>query len=105
MNDNKNINNEEFDDLDENTIIVNDMDTGEEIKLLVIADYEKDGNRYLAVIPSDVDPDADFLEYSILKYTETDGEGFFETIDDDDEADDIEDYFNDLLTREIDYDN
>ena len=53
-----------------------------------------------ALVPTDEESD----EYVILKATEQDNEVFFETIDDDEEFYKVEEYFNDLLFGEVDYD-
>jgi uncharacterized protein YrzB (UPF0473 family) len=47
----------------------------------------------------------DVCEYIILKLAVEDGEEILVTVDDDDELDDIADYFDDLFSQEIDYDN
>ena len=44
------------------------------------------------------------LEYTILKSVMEDGEEMLVSIDDDDEFDDVADYFDDLFSSEIDYD-
>ena len=81
-------------------------DDGNEFEFELLAEYEKDGNKYLAVIEvQDEDDNTDVLEYVILKMTEENGEEFFSTIDDEEELDNIADYFDDLFTKEIDYDN
>lgn len=95
--------------MDEN-IMENDYFTltdedGNEIEFEMIAQCEKDGNRYFAMIPVEEDQkDGDICEYIVLKLTEEDGEEFFVTVDDDDELDEIADYFDDLFSQEIDYD-
>ena len=84
-------------------------ENGVEVEFEIIADYEKNGNRYFAMFPpeSDDDEDSDLIEYVILKLVKNEetGEEFFESIDDDDEFDDIADYFDDLFSAEVDYDN
>ena len=47
----------------------------------------------------------DSEEYVILKVTEEGDEPILESIDDDDEFERVEEYFNDLLFSEVDYDN
>ena len=95
--------------MDEN-IMENDYFTltdedGNEIEFEMIAQCEKDGNKYFAMIPVEEDQkDGDICEYIVLKLTEEDGEEFFVTVDDDDELDEIADYFDDLFSQEIDYD-
>ncbi len=79
-----------------------DEETGEEKDFSLIAKGELDGQLYFALIPAD-DEESD--EYAILKVFEDGDDIILETIDDDDEFEKIEDYFNDLLFNEIDYDN
>jgi uncharacterized protein YrzB (UPF0473 family) len=63
------------------------------------------GNKYYALIPANTAEDAEILEYVILKLEkEENGEEFLISIDDDDEFDDVADYFDDYLAEEIDYD-
>ena len=82
-------------------VTLTDEETGEDKDFEVLADEIVDNERYFALIPAD---DEEAEEYLILKVKE-DGEDFLlETIDDDDEFEKIEDYFNDLLFGEIDYD-
>ena len=81
---------------------------GNEIDFEVIAQCERDGNTYFAMIPVEEEsktPENDICEYIILKLAEEDGEEILVTVDDDDELDDIADYFDDLFSQEIDYDN
>ena len=79
---------------------------GNEIEFELIAQCERNGQQYLAMIPveDEENNDSDVCEYIILKVAEEDGEEVLVTVDDDDELDDIADYFDDLFTREIDYD-
>ena len=105
--DNEKMNGIENADAD-NLIMLTD-ENGIEVEFEIIADYEKNGNRYFAMFPpeSDDDEDSDLIEYVILKLVKNEetGEEFFESIDDDDEFDDIADYFDDLFSAEVDYDN
>ena len=95
--------------MDEN-IMENDYFTltdedGNELEFEVIAQCERDGEKYFAMIPVEDDKeDADVCEYIVLKLAEEDGEEVLVTVDDDDELDDIADYFDDLFSQEIDYD-
>ena len=91
--------------MDENTmdIITLTDEEGNEMEFEVIAQYEKDGQTYFAMIPADENEQND--EYVILKLAEEDGEEILITVDDDDELDDIADYFDDLFSQEMDYDN
>lgn len=103
MNDNtKNINNEE----EMTDIFTLTDEDGNEIDFEVIGEYEKDGQRYFAMIPTEDDNvDNDVCEYVILKLAMDGEEEVLVTVDDDDELDDIADYFDDLFSQELDYDN
>ena len=103
MNDNnKNINNEE----EMTDIFTLTDEDGNEIDFEVIGEYEKDGQRYFAMIPvEDENADSDICEYVILKLSKDGDEEVLVTVDDDDELDDIADYFDDLFSQELDYDN
>ena len=88
---------EEF---DENIITLTDEETGEEQDFEIIAKATIDEKLYFALVPVEDDGE----EYVILTAT-VDGEDLlFETIEDDDEFEKVEDYFNDLLFSEVDYD-
>ena len=98
---NNNINNEE-----EAEIFTLTDEDGNEIEFEVIAECERNGERYFAMIPlEDEDNDSDVCEYVILKVAKEGDEEFFVSVDDDDELDDVSDYFDDLFSQEIDYDN
>ena len=98
---NQNINNEE----EESAIVTLTDEDGSEIEFEIIADYEKNGNHYFAMIPvEDGDKDDDVCEYVVLKLAVDNGEEVLVTVDDDDELDDVADYFDDLFASEIDYD-
>ena len=94
--------------MDENmmdTVILTD-ENGEEVEFEIIGQHEMNGNTYFAMIPvEDDNSDSDILEYVILKLAVEDGEEVLVTVDDDDECDDVADYFDDLFSKEIDYDN
>jgi uncharacterized protein YrzB (UPF0473 family) len=94
----KDIQNESEDLVDVFTLT--DDETGEEQDFEIWARDVIDGQLYNALVPTDEESD----EYVILKATEQDNEVFFETIDDDDEFYKVEEYFNDLLFGEVDYD-
>ena len=80
-------------------------ENGVESEYELIGTCEMNGNTYYALVPADAAEDAEFLEYVILKLEkEENGEAYLVSIDDDDEADEVEDYFNDYLADEIDYD-
>ena len=79
---------------------------GNELQFEVIGSAEIGGTMYYAMIPVEDQPEEeDVYEYVILKAEkDEDGEDILVTIDDDDEFDDVADYFDDILTQEIDYD-
>ena len=85
---------------EENVLVLTDEVTGEEITLYLAARYDKGEDVYFAFDAPEGGPD----EYIILKQTEQDGEVFFESITDDDEYEQVEDYFCDLLFGDINYD-
>ena len=91
----------ENEELESNIVTLTDEETGEEKDFELIARATIDDKLYFALIPAD---DEESEEYVILRAT-IDGEDvLFETIEDDDEFDKVEDYFNDLLFSEVDYD-
>ncbi len=98
---NKNINNEE----EMAEIFTLTDEEGNEIDFEIIADHEMNGERYFAMIPVEDDSEDDVCEYVILKLAKDGDEEVLVTVDDDDELDDIADYFDDLFSQEIDYDN
>ncbi len=101
MNDNENkINNEEEEEV--SIITLTDDETGEEQDFEVLGTAEIDGKLYYALVAAD---DVDAEEYIILNATEDGDDLLLSSIDDDDEFDKVEDYFNDLFFSEIDYDN
>ncbi len=77
-----------------------DEETGEEKNFTLLAEAELDGNRYFALEPSDEESD----EYVILKVLEDGDSPLLASIDDDEEFEKLEDYFNDLFFSEVDYD-
>jgi uncharacterized protein YrzB (UPF0473 family) len=87
-------------ELEVNVITLTDDETGEEQDFEIWARDVIDGQLYYALVPTDEESE----EYVILKATEKDNEVFFETIDDDEEFYKVEEYFNDLLFGEVDYD-
>ena len=81
-------------------VVLTDEETGEEREFQICANATIDDVLYFAFIPADEESD----EYVILRAS-IDGEDMlFESIDDDDEFEKVEDYFNDLLFSEVDYD-
>ena len=93
--------NEEADELDEIVYTLTDEETGEEVDFQLIARATIDDVLYFALVPAD---DEECEEYVILRVTEDGDDLILESIEDDDEFEKAEDYFNDLLFSEIDYD-
>ena len=82
---------------------------GNDHEFELIATCEKNGTTYYAMIPADAAEKAQeengFCEYVILRAEkDEDGADSLVTIDDDEEFDDVADYFDDLFSEEIDYD-
>jgi uncharacterized protein YrzB (UPF0473 family) len=78
---------------------------GNEIEFELAGQCERNGQTYFAMIPVEDDgADDGICEYVILKLAVEDGEEVLITVDDDDELDDVADYFDDLFSQEIDYD-
>jgi uncharacterized protein YrzB (UPF0473 family) len=93
------------DNVMENAYFTLTDENGNEINFEVIGECEKDGQKYFAVVPVEEEGDADDVcEYGILKLAVEGDEEFLVTVDDDDEFDDVADYFDDLFSSEIDYD-
>ena len=101
----KNLNNS-LPEEEESMIITLTDEDGSELEFEVIAQYEKNGQQYFAMIPAEEEQNTedDVCEYIILKLAKEGDEEILVTVDDDDELDDIADYFDDLFTQEIDYD-
>lgn len=95
----KNTNNEEFEEA--SVFTLTDEETGEELDFELLARAVIDDVLYFALVPAD---DEDAEEYVILRVTEDGDDLVFESIDDDDEFEKVEEYFNDLLFNEVDYD-
>ena len=93
--------NEEADELGDIVYTLTDEDTGEEVDFQLIARATIDDVLYFALVPAD---DDECEEYVILRVTEDGDDLILESIDDDDEFEKAEDYFNDPLFGEIDYD-
>lgn len=77
---------------------------GNEFKFEMVGQCEFKGETYYAMVPADAAEDDDALEYTILKVVVEGDEEILVSIDDDEEFDDVADYFDDLFTQEIDYD-
>lgn len=81
---------------------------GNEIEFELIGQHEMNGTTYVALLPADNGEEESTegeWEYIILKLAKDGDEEILVTVDDDDEFDDIADYFDDLFSQEIDYDN
>ena len=99
MEENMNVNPEELEPV---VITLVDEETSEEQNFEIIADGMIDGKTYYALVPAD---DEESEEYIILRYREGENDDvIFETVDDDEEFEKVEDYFNDLFFSEVDYD-
>ena len=90
----------EEENLEAEIITLIDEETGKEQEFELLDRAEIDGNLYfaLAIVGDESD------EYVILKAHEDGEDIVFESIEDDDEFDDVADYFDDLFSSEIDYD-
>ena len=100
----KNLNNEE--ELAESEYFTLTDEDGNELEFEVIGQCERNGEQYFAMIPvEDEDEESDVCEYIVLKLAKEGDEEILVTVDDDDELDDVADYFDDLFSRELDYDN
>jgi uncharacterized protein YrzB (UPF0473 family) len=79
---------------------------GNESEFELIASQEIDGTTYVALVPYvEGNEDKEEQEYVVLKLeADEKGEELLVTIDDDDEFDDIADYFDDMFASEIDHD-
>ena len=86
-------------------VLVMDKDSEANLaKRLDIIHFTRDSYEEFGVAPSG-EGDEEFCEYTILKeIVGEDGEAEWVSIDDDDEFDDVADYFDDLFSKEIDYD-
>ncbi len=101
MNENKK--NVDVEEVDETPIItLTDEETGEEKDFEVLASATIEEKLYYALVPAD---DDEAEEYIILSVAEDGDDLVLSSIDDDDEFEKVEDYFNDLFFSEVDYDN
>ena len=95
----KNLPNEE--EMDEIPVFtLTDEETGEEKDFELLDRAEIDGKLYFALAPADEDSD----EYVILSVHVDGDDIILESVDDDDEFEKVEEYFNDRFFSEIDYD-
>ncbi len=82
-------------------VTLTDLEDGSEREFEMLGEGELDGKHYYALVPVDEDNG----EYYIFRGTdEENGDITFETIEDDKEFEAVEDYFNDLLFSDFDYD-
>lgn len=96
----KNLNEEEVEELGDIIYTLTDEETGEDIDFQLIARATIDDVLYFALFPVDDESE----EYYILRVSEEGEDVIFDTIEDDDEFEKVEEYFNDLLFGEVDYD-
>jgi uncharacterized protein YrzB (UPF0473 family) len=103
MADNKEMMNENEGEREFYTLV--DADTNEEIEFEKIAEVELGGKKYVAMIPaSDEIPEDGFYEYVILRVEESEEGVDFVSVDDEKEAELVEDAFDQIFSEEIDYD-
>ena len=96
----KNLNEEEVEELGDIIYTLTDEETGEDIDFQLIARATIDDVLYFALLPVEDESE----EYYILRVSEDGEDVIFDTIEDDDEFEKVEEYFNDLLFGEVDYD-
>ena len=77
-----------------------DEETGEEEDFELLAEAVIEDKKYYALAPLNEEAE----EYVILRVTEDGEDIILESIEDDDEFEKVEEYFNDLLFGEADYD-
>ena len=93
--------NREAEEMEEVAIYtLTDEETGEEQDFELLAEATIDGQLYFALAPANEESE----EYVILRVTEDGEDLILDSIEDDDEFEKVEDYFNDLFFNEIDYD-
>ena len=96
----KNLNEEEVEELGDIIYTLTDEETGEDIDFQLIAKATIDDVLYFALLPVEDESE----EYYILRVSEDGEDVIFDIIEDDDEFEKVEEYFNDLLFGEVDYD-
>ena len=96
-----NQNNLPEEELETSIITLTDEESGEQLDFVLIAEATIDEKHYYALEPAG---EEESEEYVILRVTEDGDDLLLETVDDDEEFEKVEDYFNDLLFNEIDYD-
>jgi uncharacterized protein YrzB (UPF0473 family) len=95
----KNVNDEQIDE--SNIITLTDEETGEDVAFVLLDEAELDGKRYFALVEAD---DEEATEYVILAVTEDGDDLLLDSIEDDEEFYKVEEYFNDRLFSDVDYD-
>ncbi len=95
----KNVNDEQIDE--NNIITLTDEETGEDVDFVLLDEAELDGKRYFALVEAD---DEEATEYVILAVTEDGDDLLLDSIEDDEEFYKVEEYFNDRLFSDVDYD-
>lgn len=97
--------NKENEKMDDGIYTLTD-ENGQESQFELVGTCEYKGVQYYAMIPVEESGKGadEYTEYVILKSVMDDGEEMLVTIDDDEEFDEVADYFDDLLTGEVDYD-
>jgi uncharacterized protein YrzB (UPF0473 family) len=86
---------------DDTVIVLNDMETGEEIEFALLARTTVDDKLYYALAPMDEEEEA----YVILRAREDGEDIVYESIDDDEEFDRVSDVFDDLFSSaDVDFD-
>ena len=95
-------NKEEMTEEEESIVVtLTDLEDGSEKEFELIGEGELNGVRYFALAPLENEDG----EYYIFRgIEEENGDMTFETIEDDKEFEAVEDYFNDLLFSDFDYD-
>ncbi len=92
----------DIEELTDGTVTLTDEETGKDFEFNIVAKATIDGSHYYALLEKGSKDE----EYVLLKVENLlDNDVIFSTIDDDDEYDKVEDYFNDLLFGDADYDN
>ena len=83
---------------EENNIIEITDEEGKVIQCELYDIIEFEGQHYALLVEADADEDAELV---LMKYTEEDGESYFETIDDDDEFEKVSAYVETLDEEDI----
>ena len=73
---------------------------GEEIELEHLDTAEINGERYMAFLPTDIDENDEDYGMIILKASIEDGEEYLDTIDDEEEMNEVFEFFINLFSEE-----